>query len=113
MGELIRQYGPKPFRHRFVLPTVHVEAHLEGTQVRRLEITVLEDVDIDYHPTPLDFVVAPPAGTLIIDHRPDIAKPRMGMAHYPAVDAIVYADGMAARNRPNNPAPKPGQPGPR
>ncbi len=112
LGELIRQYGPKPFGHRFVLPTVHIEAHLEGTQVHQLELTILDEVDLDYRPGPRDFVIATPAGTLIIDHREDIAHPRMGMAHYPVADAIVYADGMSSRNRPVDPVLKAGQPAP-
>jgi RNA polymerase sigma factor (sigma-70 family) len=112
LGELIRQYGPKPFRHRLVLPSVHVEAHLQGTQVHRLELTVLEDVDLDYHPDPLDFVVAAPAGTLIIDHREDITHQKMGTAHYPVTDVIGYANGMSSRNRPIEPVLKDGQPAP-
>ena len=85
--------------HGVVLPTVHVEAASTNDKIHRSSSIVLDDVDLDYRPDPLDFVVAAPAGTLIIDYREDREHPKMGAAHYPVADVIVYADGMSARNR--------------
>ncbi len=112
LGELIRQYGPKPFSHRFVLPTVHVEAHLQGLNVNRLNIIVLDDVNLDYRPDPHDFVVAAPAGTAILDNRQDRENPKRATCNYPVADVIMFSEGISSRDRPFEPVLNPGQPAP-
>ena len=77
-----------------------------------IELTVVEDVDLSYRPSPLDFVLSAPAGTLIIDHREDREHPKMGTCHYPVADVLVYAEGMTSRNRLIEPVLKTGQPAP-
>ena len=113
LGELIRQYGPKPFSHRFVLPTVHVEAHLQGLNVNRLNIIVLDEVNLDYRPDPHDFVVALLlAGTAILDNRQDRENPKRATCNYPVADVIMFSKGISSRDRPFEPVPNPGQPAP-
>jgi peroxiredoxin len=112
LGELIRQYGPKPFGHRFVLPTVHVEAHLQGLNVNRLNIIVLDDVDLNYRPDPHDFVVAVPAGTAILDNRQDRENPKRATCNYSVADVIKFSEEISSRDRPIGPMLNPGQPAP-
>jgi RNA polymerase sigma factor (sigma-70 family) len=106
------QYGPKHFSNGAILPKVHVEMVGQGGAVDTLWLTVVEHVDPSYRPGPRDFVVAAPAGTLIIDGREDYSHPKMGTCHYPVADVLVYAEGMSSRNRSIEPVVKTGQPAP-
>jgi thiol-disulfide isomerase/thioredoxin len=77
-----------------------------------INLDIIDEVDLDYRPTPLDFAVAAPAGTVIIDHREDHSHPKQGFNHYPLPDVIAYAEGMSSRNRSIEPVLKIGQPAP-
>ncbi len=90
--QVIRQYGPRTHRDGVVLPTVHVRA---GTPWIVLDI--IDAVELDYRPTPRDFAVAAPAGTVIMDYREDRSHPRQGMNRFPVADVIAYADGLSPR----------------
>ena len=111
-GHEVRQYGPKVFPNGAVLPTVHVKANLSGDQVDSLIIQVIDDADMSYRPGPLDFALAVPAGTLIVDSREGQASPNKGIAHYPVADVVAYADEMALRYRSIEPVLTIGQPAP-
>ena len=108
----VRQYGPKVFPNGAVLPTVRVEARLSGDQDDYLTIQVIDDADLSYRPGPLDFALAVPAGTLIVDIREGQASPNKGIAHYPVADVVAYADEMALRYRSIEPVLTIGQPAP-
>ncbi len=112
VGELIRQYGPKRLSHRFVLPTVHIEAHHEGLNVYRLNIIVLDEISLDYRPDPYDFVVAVPAGTVILDSRQDRENPKRVTCNYRVADVIMFSEGISMRERPFEPMLNPCQPAP-
>jgi hypothetical protein len=111
-GQVIHQYGPTVFRGSVVLPRVHIKLELLNEHINQIFVDRIEHADLAYRPNPLDFVIAPPAGTLIIDYREDREHPKMGTAHYPPADVIVYADGMSSRNRQIEPVLKVGQPAP-
>jgi thiol-disulfide isomerase/thioredoxin len=111
-GQVIHQYGPTVFHDSVVLPRVHIKLNLLNEHINQIFVDRIEHADLAYRPNPLDFVIAPPAGTLIIDYREDREHPKMGTAHYPSVDVIVYADGMSSRNRQIEPVLKVGQPAP-
>ena len=111
-GQVIHQYGPTVFHDGVVLPRVHIKLNLINEHINQIFVDRIEHADLAYRPIPLDFVIAPPVGTLIIDYREDREHPKMGTAHYPPVDVIVYADGISSRNRQIEPVLKPGQPAP-
>ncbi|MGP0066131.1 MAG: sigma-70 family RNA polymerase sigma factor [Isosphaeraceae bacterium] len=108
----VRQYGPKVFADGAVLPTVHVGAQLFGDRVDYLVIKIIDEVDLAYRPGPLDFVLAVPSRTLIVDKRKGRKTPNQGIAHYPVADVAAFADEMASRYRSIEPVLKPGQPAP-
>jgi RNA polymerase sigma factor (sigma-70 family) len=111
-GQEVRQYGPKVFENGAILPSVYIDATSLNDRVSTVWIRSVDDVDLAYRPTPLDFVVPVPAGTVILDYREDRAHPKQGMNHYPIVDVIAYANGMSSRNRSIDPVLKTGQPAP-
>jgi thiol-disulfide isomerase/thioredoxin len=110
--EEVRQYGPKAFADGVVLPTVQVRAQLSGDRIQYIAMKVVDEVDLAHHPGPLDFAMAVPAGTLIVDRRESSAFPNQGIAHYPVADVIAFADEMAVRYRSIEPVVKIGQPAP-
>ena len=112
MREEVRQYGPKAFDNGAVLPRVHVEGQVSGDRVISLVVKFVDDVDLAYHPGPLDFALAVPAGTLIVDGREDRVSPNKGTAHYPVDDVVAYADEMASRYRSIEPVLEIGRPAP-
>jgi thiol-disulfide isomerase/thioredoxin len=112
VGEEVRQYGPKAFADGAVLPTVHVAAKLAGDRVEYLLVKVIDDVDLAYHPGPLDFVLAVPAGTVIVDSRESRKSPNKGTAHYPVADVVGYAEEMASRYNSIEPVVNVGEPAP-
>ena len=105
--QLTRQYGPKTFRDGVILPTVHVRARMYW-----IHLDIIEGVDLDYRPTPGDFAVSAPAGTVIVDYREDRSHPRQHMNRYPVADVLAYADADSPRNRSIEPVLKVGQPAP-
>ncbi len=107
MGYVFRQYGPKTYRDGVVLPTVHVGAPLWGDKVRMIDLDLIDEVEVGCPVTPVDFAVAAPAGTAIVDHRPDRPQPAVGTTHYAVADVIAYADGRSVRQRPMQPAQMP------
>ncbi len=109
----VRQSGPKIFENSVVLPTVFVDATISSDRINYVWVRRVEAVNLAYHPTPRDFVVSAPAGTVILDRREDFAHPKQGMNRYPVADVIIYADGMSSRNRSIDPVLKTGQPAPR
>jgi thiol-disulfide isomerase/thioredoxin len=111
-GHTIHQYGPTVFHDGVVLPRVHIKLNLFNDQVNQIFVDRIEHADLAYRPDPLDFVIAPAAGTVVMDYREDREHPKQGFAHYPPGDVIVYADGISSRNRQIEPVLKPGQPAP-
>ena len=74
-----------------------------------IELTIIDEVDLDYRPTPLDFAVAAPARTVIMDYREDRSHPKQGMNRYPVADVLAYADANSSR-RPLDRAGAEGRP---
>jgi protocatechuate 3,4-dioxygenase beta subunit/thiol-disulfide isomerase/thioredoxin len=111
-GNILRQYGPKTYRDGVVLPTVCVRASFVDVKMHLIELTSIDEADLDYRPTPLDFTVAAPAETVIVDYREDRSHPKQGHNRYPVADVLMYADGMSSRNRSIEPVLKAGQPAP-
>jgi thiol-disulfide isomerase/thioredoxin len=111
-GREVRQYGPTVFKNGAVLPALFVDATFSDNQVSRVWIRSVENVDLSYEPTPLDFVVAVPAGTVILDYRADRAHPKQGMTRSPIDDVVAFADGLTSRNRSIEPVLATGQPAP-
>ena len=105
--QVIRQYGPRIYRDGVVLPTVHVRKTMYA-----IVLDIIDEVELDYRPTPRDFAVAAPAGTVIVDYREGRSHPRQGMNRYPVADVIAYADGLSPRNRSIEPVLKVGGPAP-
>ena len=108
----VRQYRPKVWENGAILAPVYIDAMILNDQVSQVWIRLVEDVDLAYQPTPLDFVVSVPAGTVILDYREDRAHPKQGMNRQPIADAIAFADAMPSRNRAIEPVLKTGQPAP-
>jgi protocatechuate 3,4-dioxygenase beta subunit len=95
-GHIVRQYGPKTHRDGVVLPTVHVRVGTNDANISSLDIDIIEEVQLDYRPSPVDFTLAAPAGTNVFDHRADRSNPAGGTILYPVADVIAYADGSVA-----------------
>ncbi len=107
-GELIRQYGPKTHGEGVVLPTVHVRVDRSRSDMDALQVTVIEGVELGYRPSPLDFVVAAPAGTIVIDNRGGGSMGAMDATQYPVADVVAFAEGKRAIDpalRVGDPAP--------
>ena len=111
-GNVIHQYGQISLHNGAILPQLHIKINLRNDNIDNILVDRIEHADLAYRPDPLDFVIAPPAGTLIIDHREDYQHPNLGTAHYPPADVIAYADGMSSKNRQIEPVLKPGQKAP-
>ncbi len=111
-GEEIRQYGPKVFANGVVLPTIQLQVQLSGDRIQYITMKVVDEADLTYRPGPLDFAMAVPAGTLIVNRRESSAFPNQGIAHYPVADVVAFADEMDVRYRSIEPVVKIGQPAP-
>ncbi len=108
----VRQIRPKAFGSGAVLPAVIIDATCSSGRVSRVWIRSIENVDLAYQPSPLDFAVSVPAGTVVLDYREDQAHPKQGMTRYTVPDLITFANGLTSRNRSIDPVLKPGQPAP-
>jgi peroxiredoxin len=91
---------------------VIIDATCSSGRVSRVWIRSIENVDLAYQPSPLDFAVSVPAGTVVLDYREDQAHPKQGMTRYTVPDLITFANGLTSRNRSIDPVLKPGQPAP-
>ncbi len=111
-GNIVRQYGPKTYRNGVVLPTVSVRASFVNVKMHLIELTTIDEVNLDYRPTPLDFTVAAPTMTVIMDYREDRSHPRQVVNRYPVADVLAYADANSSRGRSIEPVLKVGQPAP-
>jgi thiol-disulfide isomerase/thioredoxin len=111
-GNIVRQFGPKTYRDGVVLPTVSIRASFVDVKMHLIELTLIDEVDLGYRPTPLDFTVAAPAETVIMDYREDRSHPKQGHNRYPVADVLIYAEGMSSLNRSIEPVLKVGQPAP-
>ena len=108
----IRQFGPRVSPGGVAPPTAHLDINSRVEALDSLWVTVVEDAEVRARPGPGAFVVAAPAGTLVLDHREDRENPRQGMARYPVVDVRSYADRLSPSSRSIEPVLEPGQPAP-
>jgi RNA polymerase sigma factor (sigma-70 family) len=99
VGHIVRQYGPKTYRDGVVLPTVFVRASFVDVKMLLIELTLIDEVDLDYRPTPLDFTVAAPTETVIMDYREDRSHPKQGLNRYPVADVLIRPPPTAPRPR--------------
>ena len=110
-GSELWRFGPQKTKTGLLVAGMAVEYRIANDQLRLVHIDQLEEVVVE-RPSPEAFVVAAPAGTIIVDSRGNQPRPKTVVVSYPIRDVVQRANQIDDSHRSILPVLKIGQPAP-